>query len=249
MGTLLNSYRFSPAGIAYTYTKSLDLDGVNEYVDFGDQSAMDGASPFSIVAWVKFDNAATGFEVILAKAAALGSTGAPGWRLARDARDRVRFFMSDGSGVLNVFTTETLSGSTWYLVGVSTDASTAAGTTIYINGSAGTMNTSSDTLSGSVLNTSPVLAGQVGGGSYMNGKLFTAGFYSGSLSAGNHSTINGLSPKDLTAGPGTLIFNPRFGNDPDDDATSGTGVIKDRVGGFDGTPMNTESGDIITDAP
>ena len=247
MGRLI--YIPAPGGIAYTYTKSLDLDGVNEYVNFGDQSVMDGVGAFSIVAWVKFDNAATGFEVILAKAAALVSTGAPGWRLGRDGSGRVRFFMSDGSGVLNVFTTEPLSGSTWYLVGVSTDASTAAGTTIYINGSAGTMNTAYDTLSGSVLNTSPVLAGQVGGGSYMNGKLFTAGFYSGSLSAGNHSTINGLSPKDLSAGPGTLIFNPRFGNDPDDDATGTTGIVKDRVGGFDGIPVNTLVTDFVADSP
>lgn len=247
MGTLLNSYRLASAGIPYTYTKSLNLGGTNQYVDFGDQSAMDGAASFSLAAWVKFDTTGT-FEIIFAKTAG-GAIGNPGWQLTKDGADRLRFIISDGSGVLNVFTTDTLSSATWYLVGVSTDGSTAAGTTIYIDGSAGTMNTSSDTLSGSVLNTQPVTIGRRGDGFYMNGKAFSAGFYTGSLTSGNWTSIAALSPKDLSAGPGTLIFYPRFGNDPLDDATGGTGVIKDRVGGFDGTPQNTVAGDIVTDAP
>ena len=243
MGRLI--YIPAPGGIPYTYTKSLDLDGVNEYVNFGDQSAMDGVGAFSLAVWVKFG--ATGTGTIFSKVASSGTPA--GWQLIKDGANRLRFQLADGTGAINVFTTETFSTGTWYLVGASTDGATAAGTTLYINGSAGTMNTTLDTLSGSVLNTTGVRVGARGDGVYLDGKVFAAGFYSGSLSGANWASIAALSPKDLSAGPGTLIFYPRFGNDPLDDATGGTGVIKDRVGGFDGTPMNTESGDIITDAP
>ena len=242
MGRLI--YIPAPGGIAYTYTKSLDLDGVNEYVNFGDQSVMDGAGAFSIVAWVKFDNIGATATVISKRDA-----GGVGWQFGRDSGNRLRFILEGTGGLVNVFTTNTLAANTWYMISVTTNGINAAGTQIYINGTAATMNTSFNTLSGSVLNNEPVLVGTRGATQFVDGKVFAVGFYTGALTGGNISTINALSPKDLSAGPGTLIFYPRFGNDPDDDATSGTGVIKDRVGGFDGTPMNTESGDIITDAP
>lgn len=233
-----------PSGITYTYTKSLDLGGTNQYVDFGDQSAMDGAAAFSIVAYVKFDNTLT-TGVIISKR----DGGGIGWQLSRDSLNRVRFLLEGASGQLNVYTTETLAASTWYTVILTTNASTAAGTQIYINGTAATMNISSNTLAGSVLTTEPVLVGTRGAAQFMDGHVFTVGFYSGALSGAQVTAITALSPKDLTAGPGTLIFNPRFGNDPDDDATGTTGVIKDRIGGFDGTPVNTLVTDFVSDAP
>ena len=247
MGRLI--YIPAPGGIPYTYTKSLDLDGSNEYVDFGDQSAMDGDSPFSLFCVVKFDVSGNTPRILSKNTGGVANSG---WAFIKDILDRPRFIIWDSSGNrLNVFCSETLSTGVWYRLGVSTDALNAGSTTIYINGTAGTMNTSFDEkpVAANIPNTQPVRAGAQGAGDYLNGKLFAAGFYSGSLSGANHAAIAALSPLNLEAGPGTLIFYPRFGNDPDDDATSGTGVIKDRVGGFDGTPMNTESGDIVTDAP
>ena len=250
MGRLI--YIPAPGGIAYTYTKSLDLDGVNEYVTVPHNSALTFDSvPFSISAWVKRDVSGTA-NIICSKRSGAGNN--PGLELRIDNGDRVRFIISDGTGgSLNVYSSETIALNTWTLVTVSTDGATAAGTQLYMGATALTMNTALDTLSSSWANTSPMDIGRRGYSPdfYWDGKIFALAPYNIALSGAQVSELNSLSPKNFSAAStaGNIVGYWRFGNDPLDDATGGTGVIKDRVGGFDGTPMNTESGDIITDAP
>lgn len=250
MGTLLNSFRYA-AGTGYTYTKSLDLDGADEYVSVPHNATLSfDTVPFTVTAYVKFDVAGS-VMVIAAKRST--ATNNPGWEFRRDALNRLRFIIADtGSGTLNVYTTETLSAGVWYSVTVSTDGGTFSGTQIYINGTAATMNLSSSTLSASRANTGSLDLGRRWDGNYLNGKLFRVGLYNVALTAGQVSTIYALSPKNLEADAGTvgnLVAYWRCGNNPLDNATGGTGVIHDDVGGYNGTPINTEAGDIVTDAP
>ena len=250
MGRLI--YIPAPGGIPYTYTKSLDLDGVNEYVTVPHNSALTFDSvPFSIVAFVKRDVAGTN-NIICSKRSSTGNN--PGWELRIDAVERVRSIISDSTGgSLNVYSSETIALNAWTPVILSTNGATAAGTQLYMGATALTMNTTLNTLSSSRANTSPMDIGRRGYSPdfYWNGKIFAIAAYNIALNGAQVSEINSLSPKNLLAAStaGNIVGYWRCGNDPLDNATGGTGVIKERVGGFDGTPINTEAGDIITDAP
>lgn len=242
----------SGGGPTFTYTKSVLFTASNsERLNMGNVAALDftGSAPFSIVIWHK-NTAVAGIMGLVTKTGGAASTNA-GWGLYVAGAALPRFILSNGSGgTLNVFSATTYTNGVWYCTVLTYSGSGAAsGVKIYRNGTNLTLSTYSDTFTGTAANTAEARIAARGDGVYYDGNVFTVGIYSNELTAANVTAIQALSPKDLNAGPGTLIGLWRCGNDSDDDLTGTTGIVHDRVGGLDATPINTTTGDVVTDAP
>ena len=241
-----------PAGPTFTYNKSVRFTAtLAQRLNMGNVAALDfnGSTPFSIVVWHK-QASVPGIMGLVTKTGGPAATFA-GWGLYVDGAARPRFILSNGSGgTLNVYSETVYTTGVWYCTAFTYSGSgTATGCIIYRNGVALPRTNTSDTFSGSAANTAEARIAARGDGVYYNGNVFTVGIYSGVLTAGEVATINALSPKNLTAGPGTLIGNWRCGNDSGDDLTGTTGIVYDRVGGLNATPINTNNSDVVIDAP
>ncbi len=120
-------------GTTGKYSASLDFDGAGDYVDIGDQSALDFTDSFSISAWIKTDASGGTYKAIAGKCFLTGGCNGYGLYLNSDDSNHIYFQVrndsttsqADGGSVNN---------NTWHhLVGIR-DHSTNT-TKIYVDGS------------------------------------------------------------------------------------------------------------------
>lgn len=260
MGFLLNPYRFAPPGIAYTTTKSLDLDG-GDYVNFGNilSTLLNGANAFTIEGYVEIDNLdPAGANATFFFNKRLNTAG-PGVIAYWTVTGGLYLFIQGTGGASDRLWCRTVTGSvttgSWLHFAITYNGSkNTSGVTFYIGGSAQTRDSDiSNGFTTTAANTRDLWVGDRENASgYMDGRIYRVSVWDKVLSgaevveARDILDANGLNGHSAAA---NLVWYPRFGNDPLDDATDGTGVIKDRVGGFDGTPVGTVAGNIVTNAP
>tara|TARA_Y100000310_G_scaffold309661_1_gene354007 strand:- start:532 stop:1437 length:906 start_codon:yes stop_codon:yes gene_type:complete len=168
--------------------------------------------------------------------------------------DQVGFLLWTGAGFTTInFTATGITDGTWHHICATVDDTN--GVEIFVDGaSVGT--------SGSVLNQTADTVHPYTVGGFVAG--FASFFFDGNIEepavfggttkfdlAEAQELYNTGTPNDLTghSRSGDLIAWWRMGDDPLDDATGGSGNIQDQIGTNHGTPMNTESGDIVSDVP
>ena len=116
--------------------KSLNLDGVNEYIDCGNNAAFnqDFNTPFTVSAWVKIISLDAILETIFSK---ISFTTGTGWAL-RVTSQKIRLILSQafgGSNQINVVGTTLLNVGEWYQVAATFDGTNNFnGIKLYING-------------------------------------------------------------------------------------------------------------------
>lgn len=161
-GTLTNGATYGTGII----NQGFDLDGVNDYVDLGNNLDFDGSTPFSISCWVYFDSSTD--QSMFAK-----FTVTQGYQLIRRSTRDVRFALyalNVGGGYISVRTTSTINSLNWHNVIVTYDGSKdSSGVNIYFNGSAQTLFVEANTLTGSISNSANAKIGSRNSDFYLNG--------------------------------------------------------------------------------
>lgn len=236
---------------------SLALDGVDERVDapsgVGAMSAV--TDRISLCGWFKSTNVSATKEMLVHR----NQTNFRGWEVRTQSGEiRVVFYDSTSTGkAAHVATVGSgIANNTWFHLVVTKDNTAAAsGITVYINGSAVTLSTVADTLSGSLASGSVLGIGDYGGGgppgSRFAGNMSNLGIVVGTTwdSSQAAATYGSGSAKDLTTTGLTFDAYYELGADGDDE-TSGAGTMQDLSGNSaDATPYNTESGDLVADVP
>ena len=251
------SWLFWPSGdLVYTDTKSLVLDGTAEYLNAGNQSAFNfnSGSSFTIMTWVKIQ--AYQNSVVISKRDGANE----GWMYyltgSNNTNDLQRFLMEDDAGSLifsaNTNSDQVVSLNTWYHMAVTYGGGGATDLLFYLDGTVGTTVVSNNDSLGTITNTSDIAIGSRIDTFHMDGSFYDVTVLDVELNGTEISeAYNSGTPIDMNdhSRAADIIGYWRMGNDPLDDATATTGVIKDRIGGFDATPVGTVAGDIVTDAP
>ena len=144
--------------VPFSNTKSVDFDGVDDYVTMGNQSSLDfeHTDAFSISAWVK-RNSTGNFHVIASKQDynfSVMGTNSPGYSLFFNDDDTVRFLLASliaTNRYIDIKTTNTITDSNWHHIVLTYDGgaggSVPNGVEIYIDGSQQTVTRSGNILS------------------------------------------------------------------------------------------------------
>lgn len=238
----------------FSTTKSLALNG-GDYLNLGNVMGTDGTTALTLEGYIKPTTGAN--MAIWNKRDAVG-TGS-GVLFYITAAGQLQFFLEGATSAnrLRAQSVATFTSGAWsHFAMCYTGSGTVAGVTIYINGVSSAITNVQDTFSGSAANARDLWIGnrENGTGSFVwTGRMHRISRWTKALSSAEVTeALNLKNSAGLlahSASPTYLEANMRMGNDPMDSAVSGTGVIKDRVGGFDGTPQGTVAGDIVTDAP
>jgi len=233
---------------AFTNTLSTTFDGVDDFVDCGDNDNLsfgDGStdSPFSVSAWVKIGQ--TSAQGIVTK---YGSTTATREYLFYTTGGKIRLLFIDANNGANNFATGTtsLSINTWYHVACTYDGrggSTAYnGMTLYINGVSESVATSGGSYTAMSNTSQSVEIGKYSTNELL-GNIDEVSAFNTELSQANITDIYNLgTPTDISAMSG-LVSWWRMG----DGSTYPT--INDAAGSNNGTMTNMSSANFVTDVP
>lgn len=182
-GTLTNGATYGTGII----NQGFSLDGVNDYVDFGNNLDFDGSTPFSISTWVKFDVLGN-IEFLINKRDTTSSVR--GYSLQKRNTNEIEFQLVNhaqaGQYRLAVYTSTQLTNNTFYHCVVTYDGNkNPNGVKIYLDSVSDTLVTRTNTLGNKTISNSGSL--WFGNLAYqslpLNGLLDEIGIWSRELSA------------------------------------------------------------------
>lgn len=138
-GTLTNAGNTetsSATGTGY-FAKSLQLDGVNDHIQFGDVGNFNYTQPFSGAIWIKPDAALARFQVFMVRQQP--PPGLKGWAFRNSGtgtRQRLSFFLVGTSNQIERRSVNAIfTSSRWYHLGFSYDGSGSEdGITLFVDG-------------------------------------------------------------------------------------------------------------------
>ena len=230
----------------FTHTRSFSFDGVDERVDIPYVStfAFDRTSPFSVAFWDKTGNLG-GVRYILST-----TTGANtiGWSISLTSTELLVFKLNNATGNrIEVTSTAAITVGSWKHITITYDGtSTAAGVTLYVNGSAVADTDTTNTLTLTTVNTNPLAIGALStGGSNYLGNLTQLGIYNLALSGAQVTALyNAGVPAALYPDPtGGLLGWWRLGNNDT------FPIANDSFGTNDGGMVNMTNSNITVDSP
>lgn len=240
---------------AFKNLYSLDFDGVDDYVTFGDSNDFsfgNGTSdtPFSVSAWINMSDA-TKFRILSKSASGTNIE----WQFAVGGSDKLALFLYDNAGANQIkrqsAAVTSYEGSWIHVVGTYNGNGSNTDINIYINGADANDSTGSAGTYVAMHNGTAALdmgrfVSDSGAATYSDGNIDEISLWGKELSAGEVSAIyNSGTPTDLS-GESNLIGYWRNGD------TAGTSVyptIEDYSSSNDGTMTNMASGDIVTNVP
>ena len=175
-GTLTNGATYGTGII----NQGFSFDGVNDYVDLGNNLDFDGSTPFSISTWCYFNTNTN--QSIFAK-----YTATQGYQLQRRNSQDIRFALyalNVSGGYLSVRTTSTVSTGGWKHIVVTYDGSKdVSGVNIYVDDSLMTLTNESNTLTGSTSTTASAKIGARDSDFYLDGLEDEVGIWNRELTA------------------------------------------------------------------
>lgn len=189
---------------AFANTKSILLDGVDDYADCGTNSSLnfERTDAFSYSLWVKRNSIGTN-HILLSKMNPTGNRRGMFFNL-NTSNVIVVLLRTDTSTTnqrLNIKSTTTIADSNWHhIVFTSDGSSTIGGCKIYIDGVSDTLN-SDGNLSGSIENTAPFLIGALSTAPLLpaDAIIDEVAVFNSELTASNVTAIYGTGvPNNLT---------------------------------------------------
>ena len=232
----------SGGGVPFNNTKSLAFDGVDEFINIGNNiSELQPTGAFSISLWCKFDGL-TGYQGLIEATSNVGVHGADGYIIWKHtSTNKLQFYIRQGGAWKIASSTTVVTTGTWYHILATWDGS--ATSTIYINGvSEGTQSVTSITYNANTGHNIGGYASESGTPYLMDGNIDEVSFWNTDI---NIDTVwDGTGkPTDLTS-ESNLVAWYRMG----DNDTFPT-IADNGSGGNNGTMINMEAGDIVNDVP
>lgn len=185
----------------FTNHTSTDFDGVDDYAIAQNPPIFNYNSTFSVSAW--FKTLSGNQTVILSKQ--VNWANFEGWSLYMTAAGEMKLgMMNSGADQLDVYTNgSSFNDGDWHHVLCCVDGSaTAAGVTMYVDGSPVALTAARDTLTSSILNAENLQVGARGSflaDLYFEGQLDEISIYTTELSAGDATALfNGGTPVDIS---------------------------------------------------
>ena len=243
-GILINSYRYVST-VPFSNTKSLDFDGVDDYVNCGYITALDNATNGSWSFWMRPE--ATGLKYAFSAYQGGGSNQQIRFQkkgTGIEVRLRAQGYVG-GTPIMFNESSQSWTLSSWYHVVVTFDGAEAVNdqkVKVYVNGSALTNTATAAALTNINTTTSDFYIGAYASSNEFNGGIDEFAIFNTTLSASDVTAIyNGGTPISLTS------FSPVHWWRMGDFATFPT--IPDQIGSNNGTMTNMTSGDIVTNVP
>jgi len=180
-GTLVNGATYG-SGII---NQGFSLDGVNDYVDLGNNFDNDGTQAQSFSLWVKLNTLST-FAFVSKMNHSIPFNG---WAVQLVGSKANLVFSNNATGGLYAQTenTQVLTTNTWYHIVATYDGSkSASGIKIYIDGSIGTQNIIKDTLSTNSTSSTGIkatISSRNGSSIFTNGIIDEVGIWDRELTA------------------------------------------------------------------
>jgi hypothetical protein len=194
----------SASGGGFTNTKSIELDGIDDYVSVADNSNLsfgNGStdSPFSISAWIKIGQTTT--QGIVSK---YGENNVTREYLFQITASKIRLTLIASGGATNFATgNSALSLNTWHHVAFTYDGSGGPtaynGINLYVNGTAETATTGGSAYTAMTNTVTDVEIGRYGTRE-LNGAMDEVAIFSSELSASDITSIyNSGVPNDISS--------------------------------------------------
>jgi hypothetical protein len=224
-------------------THSIELDGVDDYVDFGNVNIFERTDAFSGSCWVYLAGGSVN-EYIISKQS---DTSFKGYVFYVNSTRKLGFIISRDNSVniAQVLTTSNMPNNTWTHIAFTYDgSSTRAGMKLYINSVLQTLNYYGDSnITGSIVDaTLPFqISGRDGStGNVLNGKIDEVSMFSSELSAPQVTSIyNNGTPGNI------LPLNPvswhRF-----ESLTTNSGVVTTADSSGNGLTGTVENGAVLS---
>lgn len=229
--------------IKYSECKSLNLDGVNEYIDCTNNAAFnqDFNTAFSVSSWVKFDTIAT-INLLMSKF----NPSPKGWQF-RVENNKVSLFLKHATGGANqiqAFGTTIINIGAWYHLTATYDGSNAlAGIKLYVNGISEVVTGAGGSVVGTFKNTEPLWLGVI-----TNGNLASARLWKTELSAAEIlEEYNSGEIKNLPVSANNLILNTNLNCATWNGAAYQIPDLTGTTAGY--ISVNSEQEDLKTDCP
>ena len=188
-------------GSSFSNTKSIELDGIDDFVTMGDVLDFERTSAFSISAWIK--RSGTGVnDTIVSKMESSGNFR--GYLLFISSTNLVKFVLRNvntSSNRLFVDSTSTITDTNWHHILMTYDGSSnVSGVKIYIDGVSDTV-TTAGTLSATTLNSSPFNIGARNSDSlFATATIDETAVFNSELSQSDITSIyNSGVPKDISS--------------------------------------------------
>ena len=238
----------SPVISPWSNNRSILLDGVDEFVNMGNNFDKDGTAALSLAGWYKM--AAAGGGAIQSIA---GKTGGAleGYILRVDAADRVEFILSNdwaGGEYIQVRTNAVFADINWHFAAATYDGGgAAAGVTLYVDGSAQAVTAVTDNLLGSASNAGDFRLGRAASAvEWFDGNLDEVSVWDVELTAAQVNTelYNAGAPNNLAGHSAYANLEGWYG----EQFTFPT-MRDQRQPLVDGTMINMEAGDITGTVP
>tara|TARA_R100000655_G_scaffold28600_1_gene58051 strand:- start:393 stop:1127 length:735 start_codon:yes stop_codon:yes gene_type:complete len=231
------------ATASFSNTKSVDFDGVDDYVDLGNPPALQFTSSFSISLWFKSTD--TSDYILISKDNTSGhATNDRSWALWGNrfgGTNVINFNVRNGSSSFAIQSTSDHNDGNWHHLVATYEASTAL--KVYVDGSLEATNTTSIPSSINNVGTNVNIGRSANGLYYANAKIDEIGLFNSVLSASNVTAIyNSGTPLSLSS------YSPVAWYRMGDGDTFPT-LTDNGSGGNNGTMTNMVSGDIVTDVP
>ena len=194
----------TPSTPTFSNTKSISLDGVDDFVDMGNVLNFERLDTFSISAWVKKNDNGGGM-IIVAKQETSGNLR--GYMFYFDSANNLKFSLrrqNQNYNRLIVTSNNSISSGIWSHVLVTYDgSSTEAGFNFYINGADAGSNGSGSTLGGgvSLATTIPLQIGSRNSSfNFLDGRIDEVSIFNTELSASDVTSIyNSGVPNDISS--------------------------------------------------
>ena len=232
------------ATVPFSNTKSVDFDGVDDFVNMGDVLDFERTDAFSISLWFKRTRSGVS-EFLVDKSESSGNYRGYFLLLAND--DNLITFVLRSSNIHTqrfiVDGTTAITDTNWHHTVLTYDGSSAtSGVKIYLDGSDDT-GAVTGTLSATTVNSNPFQIGARNGGNTFSGKIDEVAVFNSELSASDVTAIyNSGTPLSLSS------YNPISWWRMGDNDTYPT-LTDNGSGGNNGTMTNMVSGDIVADVP
>jgi len=207
-----------------TNTYSVDLDGTNDKVSFGNLTNLNSAANLSLSIWFKLDSLKSGGNMLFHS----GATASNRFVLWSNTANKIEVFM--GTTPLLTGTT-TITTNTWYHASVFKNGTSAS---VYLNNTLEASSTSAPSTTQSTAGNGALIgAATIYGPYYSDGHFDECAVWTSDISSDQSSLWNSGTPANLAS------LNPlhwwRMG---DNDSGTGTTVTDQGSGGANGTLEN-----------